>query len=692
MHSSMFVGRVGGLAIALGIGVTLSIAGYGVAHAAPDDSAATSETAPRPAHRTEKAQRRAATSPATNRITPVAFTRRSNATAGNSRLGQNPDIPAESPLSWTVAAAVRREFSSPAAAAPATSQTAPRVVTNVVLPNGASPLSVAVAPNGAKAYVSTIGYDDYSGTSIGALSVIDTVTNTVSANIDLPTAIPFTVAVTPNGARAYVTGMTTDYYTGDSIGAVTVIDTATNRIAATINMPSDTQATLGMAIRPDGKRAYVSTIRLDPYTGTPTGAVSVIDTATNKIAASIALPSGTAPVAIAVTPNGARAYVTTATYDEYSGASNSGLAIIDTASNRITGTVGLPAGATTQIFSINGLAITPDGKRVYITTADDVSGGAVVVLDTTTNRISGTVALPESSAPLAVKISPDGTRALVTTAYTDPETWDTVSAVSVIDTATNAILSTTPVGIGYSFSLAIAPSGARAYIPSGDALEGYGGGSLAVLDTAWLTTKLSVGSPNSKTGVVTGSVTGSSPSSQSYSYSIADNPSKGTVTITSKGAFTYTPTSAAMHAAARSDATSSDTTDQFSIVVAGNQGGTATVPVTVTVTAKNSVPSGAKFTIGATNGSTGAVTGNVTASDADRDSLRFSAPASTGKGSITMNASTGAFTYTPTAAARQNAGKSGAKSADKSDSFTVTITDGYGGSATVAVKVTIRPA
>ncbi|NBP86777.1 MAG: hypothetical protein EBU54_16980, partial [Mycobacteriaceae bacterium] len=37
---------------------------------------------------------------------------------------------------------------------------------------------------------------------------------------------------------------------------------------------------------------------------------------------------------------------------------------------------------------------------------------------------------------------------------------------------------------------------------------------------------------------------------------------------------------------------------------------------------------------------------------ADRDPLSFSAPASTARGTITIDALTGAFTYTPTAAGR----------------------------------------
>ena len=57
-----------------------------------------------------------------------------------------------------------------------------------------------------------------------------------------------------------------------------------------------------------------------------------------------------------------------------------------------------------------------------------------------------------------------------------------------------------------------------------------------------------------------------------------------------------------------------------------------------------------------------------------------------------MLAANGGFTYTPTDAARRNAASPTATAADKADTFTVTITDGYGGSAAVPVTVAVLPA
>jgi hypothetical protein len=72
--------------------------------------------------------------------------------------------------------------------------------------------------------------------------------------------------------------------------------------------------------------------------------------------------------------------------------------------------------------------------------------------------------------------------------------------------------------------------------------------------------------------------------------------------------------------------------------------------------------------------------------------LAYSAPATTAKGAVSIGAGTGAFTYTPTVAARNNAAAPGATAADLQDNFTVTVSDGRGGTATAAVTVAVSPA
>lgn len=106
---------------------------------------------------------------------------------------------------------------------------------------------------------------------------------------------------------------------------------------------------------------------------------------------------------------------------------------------------------------------------------------------------------------------------------------------------------------------------------------------------------------------------------------------------------------------------------------------------------RNSAPTVTASQVGLPDPRTGTVTGSVSATDVDGDTLTFSAPALTAKGSVIINANSGVFTYTPTSLARQNAAQVGATASDKADTFIVTITDGKDESTTTAVTVTISP-
>jgi len=74
--------------------------------------------------------------------------------------------------------------------------------------------------------------------------------------------------------------------------------------------------------------------------------VSVIDTATNTVIATI--PVGFEPVGVAVTPDGSKVYITNN--------NSSTVSVIDTVTNTVTATI--PVG----LFPF-GVAVTPDGSR-----------------------------------------------------------------------------------------------------------------------------------------------------------------------------------------------------------------------------------------------------------------------------------------------------------------------------------------
>jgi VCBS repeat-containing protein len=187
--------------------------------------------------------------------------------------------------------------------------------------------------------------------------------------------------------------------------------------------------------------------------------------------------------------------------------------------------------------------------------------------------------------------------------------------------------------------------------------------------------------------VVTGKVTASDGDFDVRTFT-ASTPAKGTVVVTSTGSFTYTPTAAARHAAAKLDATT-EKTDTFTITINDGHGGVVPVSVTVTISPTNAPPTGATVGNLAIDLNDGAVTGTVTANDANNDALSFTSTTPT-KGTLVFG-SNGMFTYTPTEAARHAAAAPGADPATKIDPVVITVTDGYGGMTTVSVNLPVTP-
>jgi YVTN family beta-propeller protein len=132
-------------------------------------------------------------------------------------------------------------------------------VTNTVtatIPVGAGPVGVAVTPDGSTVYVAN--FNQQGGDSF--VSVIDTATNTVTATI--PGFGPFGVGVTPvqrkreaererdgSGGRERERDGSTAYVTNFNANTVSVIDTATNTVTATIPVGAG-PTSLGLFIQP----------------------------------------------------------------------------------------------------------------------------------------------------------------------------------------------------------------------------------------------------------------------------------------------------------------------------------------------------------------------------------------------------------------------------------------------------------
>src|SRR5262249_789210 len=86
------------------------------------------------------------------------------------------------------------------------------------------------------------------------------------------------------------------YITTSGSNTVSVIDTATDAVTATISVG---HSPLGVAVTQDGSKVYVA--------NTSDNAVSVITTATDRVTTTI--PVGIQPRGVAVTPDGGKVYV-----------------------------------------------------------------------------------------------------------------------------------------------------------------------------------------------------------------------------------------------------------------------------------------------------------------------------------------------------------------------------------------------
>lgn len=196
---------------------------------------------------------------------------------------------------------------------------------------------------------------------------------------------------------------------------------------------------------------------------------------------------------------------------------------------------------------------------------------------------------------------------------------------------------------------------------------------------------VTVGSPNTSTGAVSGKVTASDPDGNAITFIAPTTTTKGTVKITSTGSFTYIPTAAARHAASATNAPVSAKTDTFTVSVSDGLSGIAYAAVTVPIAPANAKLS-TKTTVPKPDPVNGVVTGNIAVTDKDGDTPTFTSTAPA-NGSVVVS-SNGTITYTPTAQARAAARVNSKPGTDK---FTVTVDDGHGSTKTVAVKVNIAP-
>jgi YVTN family beta-propeller protein len=267
-----------------------------------------------------------------------------------------------------------------------------------------SPLDIVADQSGETLYVAA--------KTAGQVAVFDVGNLKVTKTISIP-ARPSGLALSPDGSKLYVTD-------GEPNGRVFVIDTDKGkrsnrfRVGHTPNAP---------VVSPDGKKLYICNKFNDN--------VSVLDAFSGRELAKI--PVRREPVAAAITADGNTLIVANhlpagAVDGDYAAAE---VSMIDTAANKVVTSIKLPNGSA----SLNGVAISPDGKYAYVThnlaryqlpTTQLERGwmntNALTIIDVPARKFVNTVLLDDvdlgAANPWGVACSADGKYVCVTIAGT----------------------------------------------------------------------------------------------------------------------------------------------------------------------------------------------------------------------------------------------------------------------------------
>jgi YVTN family beta-propeller protein len=278
------------------------------------------------------------------------------------------------------------------------------IVVEIAVNNG--PISGIVAsPDGTRLLVA-----NYSRHSV---SVIDTATCRVVETV-ADVNEPFAIAMGSEDAnRAYVSTVSPAY---DSIA---VIDVPTNTVVGT--HPVALSVT-DLVVSPDGRYVYAS------RNGAGGADVAVLDTATDRVEAiEVATTPGTTTECVRISSDGARLYVGT------NGPTGGRLVVIGThaqsdearagrsrwrqkSSTRSRGNAeqtGLRVMDAIEIgLPIRDVALSPNGAIAYVASCAPGSGAVIDVIDTRTNKITGTRKIGEIGGILTgLTLSGDGDRA-----------------------------------------------------------------------------------------------------------------------------------------------------------------------------------------------------------------------------------------------------------------------------------------
>ncbi len=261
----------------------------------------------------------------------------------------------------------------------------------------AGSLLMTISNNGSIGYVTN--------NIAGTVSVINITASTVTDTI-IVDSFPWGIVTTAESIST-----ATVYVANAGSNNINVISAADKIITSTITDASFA-APRGLTITPDNETLYV--------VNSNNNSIAIVDITDNNTVVGTVTDTNHLldfPSTMVLVPGGTKAYVTGV----------SGVVIVDTATNKVTGKVTDPYNLTT----ISGIAFTPDGLTAYATALDE---NKVAIINVATDTVTGLV---DDSAfnfdgPLGIAVAYPGQKAYITNQQPPYN-------VSILNTETNTI-------------------------------------------------------------------------------------------------------------------------------------------------------------------------------------------------------------------------------------------------------------